>query len=159
TWHPSGGRLAAEATSPATFRVFVWDASTGRELYSVPGSYPAWSPDGSALACVSDYGMTAAYSIRVWDSVAGRPLSSLRGHDRDILRLAWGPNGRLLSADSRGMVKVWDPRLSPETALAVSPLESVERVSWQPGGRLLLTVGKKRSDTPRGGPEAMVVRV
>jgi len=67
--------------------------------------------DGRWLATVSetDAGEAGA-DIRVWDTVSGRPLRLLTGHQAPICDLAADPGGRWLAAAALdGTVRIWNP--------------------------------------------------
>lgn len=63
-----------------------------------------WSPDGRMLAAASPLG------IWIYDSAAlASPPRLLEGHTRDVLSVAFSPDGKtILSGSQDGTVKVWD---------------------------------------------------
>lgn len=67
-------------------------------LESLPGDIQAtaWSPDGTRLACATNGGF-----VVLFDAVTGDRTGSLAAHERDLLWLAYSPDGRtLMSADN-----------------------------------------------------------
>jgi WD40 repeat protein len=50
-----------------------------------------YSPDGKRLASGS-----ADRTIRLWDPEGAKPVAVLRGHERPVEWLAYGPDGRRL---------------------------------------------------------------
>lgn len=78
--------------------------------WSVEQAHHGWlrdldiSPDGQSLAsCGSDK------RVRIWRTEDGTPVTELAGHDQDVFRVRFHPDGKhLLSGDDRGIVKVWD---------------------------------------------------
>ena len=45
--------------------------------------------------------------IRTFDSLTGKPIHTLRGHDGEIAALAEGKDGRLWSVEVDGTLKQW----------------------------------------------------
>ena len=67
-------------------------------LESLPGDVQAtaWSPDGTRLACATNGGF-----VVLFDTATGERTGSLAAHERDLLWLAYAPDGRtLVSADA-----------------------------------------------------------
>ena len=106
---PDGARVAT-ASWDGTAK--VWDASTGKELFTLRGHKGcvggvAFSPDGRYLATASDDN-----TAKVWDGKTGKELLTLRGHAGYVPSVAFSPDGKRLATASgyhgRWEIKVWD---------------------------------------------------
>jgi len=94
------GRSAAEPPRPRE-----WVLTESRDL---PGGVKASSPDGRTLATTSSDG-----TVGLWDSITGRHLRTLRGHQLPVHTVVFAPDGtRLASAagwhSQPSELKVWD---------------------------------------------------
>src|SRR5262249_58729312 len=114
---PGGGRVAVGSgflNPKGQGRVSIWDAATGRPLWSrrEPGLQPmtvAFSPDGRSLAV--GYGLYSSDEVgrvKVWDALSGREVMALPGPTGGVNRLAYHPEGKLLAVAGAGTVAVWD---------------------------------------------------
>lgn len=114
-WSLSGGRLA---TGGADGTVKLWDFMSGRvlrtsdelpeEVFSL-----AWSPDNRTLAIAGRGTSTVDFdAIRLWDTVSGKILSSLRMQAERLVHiidnLEWTPDGNTLACIINGTIRVWD---------------------------------------------------
>ena len=95
----SWGQLCCWKGYAAEQPVIAWKKETAhdgwiREL--------AVSPSGQTVAsCASDGCM------RLWNAADGKQVAELAKYGRDLLRLAWLPDGTLVTGDDRGIVKHW----------------------------------------------------
>ena len=101
---PDGTYLATEGTDCV---VRVWNAQTGSEVASHPGSHCAsslaWAPDGKTLAFAED---EKVMLWRVADTAKPVPIS---GHEGDVTAITYSPDGKLLASASKDWsVCVWD---------------------------------------------------
>jgi WD40 repeat protein/serine/threonine protein kinase len=95
------GRLLASGGGGQGGWLKVWDATTGKVLYTNPtiGCPVAFSPDGQHLAAVS------GFTIEIWDirdAPIGRKIHSLGGHSWLIPALAFHPDPGLARLGQRG---------------------------------------------------------
>jgi eukaryotic-like serine/threonine-protein kinase len=110
---PDGNRIA---TGLADRTVRVWDAATGKTLYTLRGHTDlvmdvAFSPDGQELASAS-YDKT----VRVWQ-LASERHRVLRGHSGPVDRIAWRNANELVTGSHDGTLRVWAvPKLEPPSA-------------------------------------------
>ena len=64
----------------------------------------ALAADGRLLACTGEDRV-----VRVWETNAGRPLATLRGHTGAARGVSFVPDGRMLaSGGADGMVRLWE---------------------------------------------------
>src|SRR5207248_5183639 len=93
----------------------VWDATTGRELFSVqePGGFAvlAFSPDGRRLATLGP-GRPDLARLTIWSTSTGQPLLTLGTSPADLLTFS-RDGRRLLSANQNGLTLTWDGSPAP----------------------------------------------
>jgi hypothetical protein len=87
----------------------VWEAASGRELFTLNGhiggiSSVAFSPDGQRILTGSEDD-----TAKLWEAVSGRELLPLRNHNGGIWCVAFSPNCERIVTGSRDqMIKVWE---------------------------------------------------
>jgi WD40 repeat protein/3',5'-cyclic AMP phosphodiesterase CpdA len=92
-----------------------------------------WSPDGKILATTS-----ADNTVRLWSSLTGQPIRTLKGHQGRVISLAWSPDGNILSSASLdSSVRGWD--LATGETLFVLEGRQATSLAWSPDGLTLLT--------------------
>jgi RNA polymerase sigma factor (sigma-70 family) len=89
-------------------RILLWDNATARERASVTlvglGAPAALTPDLKTIAIRDDN-----TTVRLVAVATGKDVAKLAGHADVVRCLAFSPDGkRLASADSAGVVKLWD---------------------------------------------------
>ncbi|OEV12498.1 TIR domain-containing protein [Streptomyces nanshensis] len=153
---PDGGTLV---TGDADAVLRVWDTRTGRctaELHEHQGAlYRArFSPDGTLLATGDRGGRDGQGTVRVWDMTGTtadddgrsggedaqppRLLHELTGHTGHVYTLDFHPAAALLvSGDTDGRVRLWDPRTGAEAGTPERCAGGVYQVLFGDEGRLL----------------------
>jgi serine/threonine protein kinase len=121
--------------------VRLWDLTTHKPKERIP------APKGQpivALALTADGSLLAAAAnnlVRLYDLSGAKPreLPQLRGHLAEVRAVAFAPDGkRIVSADSRGVVILWDATVSQERKRWTFPFP-VNGVTFAPDGKHLLT--------------------
>jgi WD40 repeat protein len=137
-YSPDGKRLAAGG---ADRLIHVWDALTGKELFSRRGhggdvTSLAFSPDGRRLASGggTEAGLPGAGEVRLWDAASGKDLQTLPA-PAPVKALAFGPDGRLAAGCADGTVKRWDA--AGKELPALKHAAQVHAVAFSPDGALL----------------------
>jgi WD40 repeat protein len=114
--------------------VRLWDASTGKELYTLRGHQSsvrsaAFSPDGLRLASASNDN-----TVRLWEATTGKELRILRGHESGVTSVAFNPGGQqLASASDDGTIRLWNPNTGTLLATLLSTPEGW--AAFTPTGR------------------------
>jgi WD40 repeat protein len=134
---PDGQRLVTSARA-ASEEVKVWDAKTGKALFSLEGAgWPvAFSLDGKTL-------VSTAGGVRVWDAQTGKELRTL-SEDKDGYA-AFSPDGKRLAYTHRtGKTTIWDVKTGRELLAFRS---RAHHVVFSPDGKRL--AGASFSETPK----------
>jgi WD40 repeat protein/predicted Ser/Thr protein kinase len=80
-------------------------------------------------------------AIHLWDVTTGKELAILRGHEDQVLALAYSPDGkRLASGSADHTIRVWDPETSRPLAVLRGHQGPVANLVYSPDGRRILSV-------------------
>ncbi len=135
-YSPDGKLLAAALTT----KVVVWDAVSGKKLFSLDGNvsgapinemvYVAFSPDNKHLAVANMDG-----SPKVWGVATRAEVFSLIGHKAPCDGIAYSPDGKLLAtSDDAGTIKLWDAATGEEL-LNLTQSGNVHSVAFSPDSK------------------------
>src|SRR5262249_26831074 len=106
-FHPEGRLLALGCGSDPTV-ILILNADTGETVHRLEhptqAHWLAWSGNGRLLAAAG-----CDHSILVWDMESRRLLSELVGHRANVIRVAFGGSGLLVSQSWDGITRFWDP--------------------------------------------------
>jgi WD40 repeat protein len=130
-----GARLATINNSV----VRLWDAKTGRELFTLSG-HTGWvmdiaiSPDGNRLASASMDG-----TVKIWSLEPGQEVVSMAGSG---IRSAYSPNGKRLAQETAdGALQIWNAQ-SGEKGLTLSRNgPAILGFAFSPDGTRIVTGG------------------
>jgi eukaryotic-like serine/threonine-protein kinase len=154
-WSPNGKYIASSGEDPA---VHIWDATTGKEVFTYTGhvgkgTYPfvatlAWSPDGSRIvsaSSISDQNGSRP-DIQVWEVATQKLITTYTGHapspghTNTVAEVAWSPDStRIVSAGAYdGTTQIWDAKTGNTifTYRGQSP-DSIWKAGWSPNGQYI----------------------
>jgi WD40 repeat protein len=135
--------------------IYVWDAESGKEKLKArePGVSPilALSADGGLLAVGGANAPTRLWDVaagkegRRLDDGTGQPNAGAPGAPaspfpvtqfRNLVHLAFAPDGRTLAASWSSDVGVWEVATGRERLRVARPFASAARIAFSPDGRL-----------------------
>ena len=145
-WLGKSDRLA---TASWDRTIKTWQADGHQEFSVLEGADRfAWSPTGDSLAVGGPRDETTKFgSVYVRDACSGQiQVEWPRAFSRGLWSLDWSPAGnRIVSADSAGTVRVWDPGTQTEQwSAAAHPGGEARSAAWRGDGRMLATCGVDR---------------
>ena len=118
--------------------VKLWDAGTGRELFTLIGHKKsirdlAFSPDNKLLASASQDA-----DIKLWSVATGQELKTLTMHSDGVSAIAFSSDGRRLASGSQDRtILIWDVESGEPDAAYTGHQEWVNAVAFSPDGKKL----------------------
>jgi WD40 repeat protein len=138
------GTLLATA-SDFSKNVQVWQVASGKKLHQFEADKhavycAAFSPKGDLLATGGN-----DERIRLWSTVTGEEVQSLRGYPDKHVSLAFSPDGRQLavaenggiSSTAVGVQKIVLWNLEPKRITRIMSAPGVERITFSPDGKVV----------------------
>src|ERR1700733_186899 len=122
---PNGKIFASAAHSVVPGEIRVWDASSRKELYVLPGGFRkvVFSPDGKTLAGIVEDDSSRKWTVCIWEVATGRKLGSLKNNKVGVMDFAFSPDGKTVitgycgsdtGGTDPGMIGVWDTNTREE---------------------------------------------
>ncbi len=128
------GKALASVSQDRTVK--IWDVATGRERATLQerAADIAFSPDSRLLASAGDMDRT----VKLWDVHTGRKRAVFRGHQDEVLAVAFSPDGKtLVSGSGDKTVKLWDLTAGQERATLRGHTSWVTAIAFSPDGKTL----------------------
>jgi WD40 repeat protein/serine/threonine protein kinase len=152
----------------------LWNATAGRRLAG-PFRHPdpvwavAFRPDGKAFATGSGHSvkrdghMVGVGEGRIWDIASGKVIQAAPRHARDILAIAFTPDGRtLVTASKDTTVRFWNAATGAAIGAVIRHNGWVNALALTADGRAVLTGSDDRTarlwSVPDGSPLTMPLR-
>lgn len=114
-WSPDGARLVVATEADGTI---VWDVQSSETVLTVPGNFAssvAFDPSGTLVVIGGTDG-----TARVVDATSGLPVALLGGHNGEITKSVFAPDGTtVITTSGDGTTKLW----------TVDPLEQREVIT------------------------------
>jgi WD40 repeat protein len=125
---------------------YVWDATTGKELFPLRLRVPrlsyfgytdaVWSPDGESLL------YHANKTAMICTAGTGAERLVLHGHTEDVNCARFSPDGRhVVTASQDRTARVWDADSGQELVVLRGHAGAVAATEFSPDGRQIVTVG------------------
>ncbi|MFV1969091.1 MAG: hypothetical protein ACC628_27025, partial [Pirellulaceae bacterium] len=136
SWHPEGDVLAVcEDNRWYLLKREDWRVKHQMEISR--GGAIAYSPDGSQIAVA--HGET----VTIWASGGETKIAEFNGHRYPVISVDWSPDGhRLVTAGSRGAIKLWDldqheqpPRIDTDA--------EIQSIAWLADNKTLVSVDRE----------------
>ncbi len=127
------GKTIASSSKEA---VRLWNTQGEKHLRSVISHTAilgvAYSPDGKTLASGNEDN-----TVRLWDAITGKPITTLSGHEGEVSNVVFSPNGKTLASIGNDTVRLWDTKTG-EPLRTLSESEN-SRLTFSPDGETLVT--------------------
>jgi WD40 repeat protein len=147
---PDGSSLIGGVQGkPPNRSLMVWDLKQNKAKYALPGCKGvihaiACSPTKDIVAAGGGHhGALLAYpQLLVWNWRTGTRITSLAGHRKTVLAVAFSPNGRLMaSGDFDGEIRIWETVSWKEVTWLKAHKQPIDRISFSTDGNRMLTIG------------------
>ncbi|WP_375470943.1 caspase family protein, partial [uncultured Nostoc sp.] len=101
----------------------------------------AFSPDGLTIASAS-----RDNSVKLWDAVTGKPITTLNGHSAAVYSVAFSPDGKTIaSASGDKSVKLWDATTGKSITTLNGHSAAVYSVAFSPDGKTIASASGDKS--------------
>jgi WD40 repeat protein len=144
---PDGARVV---TGGFDREAVVWDLGTNQPVLRLRHDTMPWvtavaySPDGTRIVTgAGDYANRSG-EARLWDAATGAVIAELDGHTREVMHVAFSPDGRTVATCSRDFkTRFWDAATGQPLGEPVTHTSWVHAAAISPDGKTLLTGSDK----------------
>jgi WD40 repeat protein/uncharacterized caspase-like protein len=113
-------------------------ASAGAESRTNMNMSAMMQARGGAVPSAQDLQFQTSGRVRLWEAATGREVATLADNAKEVLQVAFSPDGRLLaSAGSDNSVRLWDLSTRQARLTMTGHTAPVNSLSFSPDGRLL----------------------
>jgi WD40 repeat protein len=132
------GKLLASLDHTGT--IWLWDWAAGVRLRAISAVRETrdarFSPDGRLIATGG-----GDHDVHIWDVATGREVQTITGHQDEVRRLSWSPDGtQIISASYDGTARITRvPASGPSLVLHQEP--RVDYAIFTPDGANVITAG------------------
>jgi WD40 repeat protein/predicted Ser/Thr protein kinase len=129
----------AQKTAQPLVSVDVWDANSGKALFTFQPTAKIWSAafsrDGRRIV-TGTHSLTAT----VWDAANGKERLTLKGHTEHIHAAVFSPDGRrIVTGSADQTAKLWDAATGEELLTLKGHSDSILSVAFSPDGQRIVT--------------------
>ena len=146
SWSPDGSLVALSGNKN---KCTVWDATTGKELYSYSGNnasvgevHVAWSPNGKMLAASTSQHSGVFATIDILNPLTGNVIMQLgegvTGGSPHAMR--WSPDSKVLATSEYSTINIWNMAngtLITSLECGVSPIDNIV---WAANGYTMMSL-------------------
>ena len=138
------GRKLVSASGEVAANLSVWEANSGRLLFTIQPKVKIWSAafsrDGRIVT--GSHGLTAT----VWDAANGKEQLTLSGHTEHILAAVFSPDGRrVVTGSADQTAKLWDAATGEELLTFKGHRGWIFSVAFSPDGKRIVTGSDDRT--------------
>jgi WD40 repeat protein len=145
---PDGKRIVSGGNTDNTLK--VWDANSGSEVMNLQGHEAVWtvpvkkstvwsvafSPDGKRIVS----GGSGDNTLKVWDTIRGGELMTLRGDEKVVGCGAFSLDGkRIVLGCGDKTLKVWDAESGSELMTLRGHEGPIDSVAFSPDGKRIVS--------------------
>jgi WD40 repeat protein/transcriptional regulator with XRE-family HTH domain len=137
---PDGKRLASTSLDGT---VRIWGIGPGQEMVTVSGpaagygNHVVYSPNGQEFATNGGDG-----SATIWNAETGEPRLTLKGHNLEVMGMAFSPDGmRFATGSLDATAVVWDAATGKKLLTLLGHEIGVRDIAFSPDGTLIATGG------------------
>jgi len=142
-YSPNGKQIA---TIGIDGTVEVWDAASGVELFSMPGTTQPGDALGTQRLAYSPDGMNLVTGdrdlVKIWEAGTGAEIATLAGHTGEVWAVAYSPDSaRIASAGVDTTARIWEASTGRSLLTLAGHEAAIEGLAFSPKGDKLATAG------------------